>query len=699
MSRIITSLLFCFLLAVPSIGQTAEDLFQQAIRVERLSGNTEAAIALYQQIVDDHSSNRSATARALLQIGKAYEILGRDEAQEAYGVILRDYSDIEDVVEEAAARIAAVDNPAAVSTTNAPGSKSVLVLESGRREAPDPLYGAAMSPDGRYVVRGKRGSDFLHIDDLFTGRKDSITVAKDCTWQYTSRFSPDGKTIAFTCYQENDTSLGLYDTGNRTYRTMFSLKEYFDHPEDWRTEMEVHDWSQDGSAVLVSAETFKLRTDIPGIHHMVLVPLNGARPTVIDPEYGEYEFWETEACLLRNGRFMFGHYGFKTWDIHRIDTKTGERMNVLSSDGTHYQLFDCLKESNTLIFSREVLEPSVTSLYAASVSNTGGLGTPRLLTGLPNGGRAVPGARDGNIYFGEGGILSANNFVGHANLSADLSGISTLTPIGKQRWTASVRWSPDGDWIMNNSLGRVSVTNTDDNKTYEWRMSERTGKVMWSPDGTSLMSSFPFRRENGPYFGTTVFDIKSGEVTQRVDSLGGIGWLPGGQGFYFAHEGEKETCIRTYEWTGAMSGDLACMRLPVSTYPYWWAVAPNGTDFAAWTRTSDDGDLGLSLLNIRSGVSSGPTTVAKSARYSRINWSQDSNELRFSSRDFSSTWIYDVESQEWTSVDLGDLLPVDLTAASISPDGKKVVLAGRATVLNSVELRVLHNPPGLLVQE
>ncbi|MFT5142565.1 MAG: tetratricopeptide (TPR) repeat protein [Rhodothermales bacterium] len=78
------------LLSPDALAQTGEDLLQQAVRTERLSGNLDAAIALYEQIVEQYAGDRDLSSQALLQLARAYESLGRTEARKAYGPLLND---------------------------------------------------------------------------------------------------------------------------------------------------------------------------------------------------------------------------------------------------------------------------------------------------------------------------------------------------------------------------------------------------------------------------------------------------------------------------------------------------------------------------------------------------------------------------------------------------------------------------------
>src|SRR3970040_2301492 len=61
-------------------AQSGADLFQQAIRKERVDGDLKAAIALYQRVLREHGTDRALSAKTLVQLGQAYEKLGNADA-------------------------------------------------------------------------------------------------------------------------------------------------------------------------------------------------------------------------------------------------------------------------------------------------------------------------------------------------------------------------------------------------------------------------------------------------------------------------------------------------------------------------------------------------------------------------------------------------------------------------------------------
>src|SRR5512136_85228 len=83
--------------------QSLADLFHQAVHLEEVKGNLQAAIPLYQRVARE-SNDRSLAAKAQLHIGLCYEKLGQEkvkQAQEAFQKVLDTYPGETDVVKVA----------------------------------------------------------------------------------------------------------------------------------------------------------------------------------------------------------------------------------------------------------------------------------------------------------------------------------------------------------------------------------------------------------------------------------------------------------------------------------------------------------------------------------------------------------------------------------------------------------------------
>ena len=162
MKRLILIISVLLLGTQPLFAQSGYDLFQQALLKERAEGNLEAALALYERIVEEHASDRALVAKALLQMGQDYERLGRaEEAQRVFATVAREYADQAEVARLARAR-----------TTVSP--HQVKEEDSGlatRRVLPD-LQGSpfvSSSPDGARLAYPNWDTGDLTVKELESG--------------------------------------------------------------------------------------------------------------------------------------------------------------------------------------------------------------------------------------------------------------------------------------------------------------------------------------------------------------------------------------------------------------------------------------------------------------------------------------------------------------------------------------------------
>jgi Tol biopolymer transport system component len=203
----LTLILSLLLMPTGIPGQTqAEDLFQQALRMERVTGDLEGAISIYQQVVD--MGDRPLGARALIRIAENYELLGRQGAQDAYARIIEDFGDQAEQVELARERLAALAQPRPALGA---GSIQIRRLMGGRY--PDEVdMEMAPTPDGRSMVRIDWESANLHLWDLSTRESKAIT-AYDPELGYPGFgiVSPDGRWLAYPFYRvgEQEGAFGI----------------------------------------------------------------------------------------------------------------------------------------------------------------------------------------------------------------------------------------------------------------------------------------------------------------------------------------------------------------------------------------------------------------------------------------------------------------------------------------------------------
>ena len=182
-------LLLTLLISSQILAQNGNDLFQQALARQTATGDMPGAIQIYERILRDFSTDRPLVAKALVQLGKAYESLGEAKSRDYFEQVVSKYADQADMVAEANARLKAitkVDTPVEVAT---PNTRAPLNF--------------AISPDGRSIVfpAPAAGRPTLWLHNLETGKAAPIAgaelVVNTGNIGPLPFWSPDSKSIAF----------------------------------------------------------------------------------------------------------------------------------------------------------------------------------------------------------------------------------------------------------------------------------------------------------------------------------------------------------------------------------------------------------------------------------------------------------------------------------------------------------------------
>jgi Tol biopolymer transport system component len=137
-------------------GQTGEERFKAGQHAERTSG-IDAAIQIYLTIPRDFSGDRPLMAKTLLQLGKNYELLGKDaDAQTHYERVVKDYADQTLPATEAKAKIKARTNPGIFIAQMDPRTGTIRGPITAVTETPDIEALPTFSPDGKSIAFRRR---------------------------------------------------------------------------------------------------------------------------------------------------------------------------------------------------------------------------------------------------------------------------------------------------------------------------------------------------------------------------------------------------------------------------------------------------------------------------------------------------------------------------------------------------------------
>jgi Tol biopolymer transport system component len=196
-------LAICASIAIPLRAQSGNELFQQALAKERADGKLGEAIALYQRIVKENAGNRSLAAKALVQLGRAYERLGQTEARSAYERVLREYADQGDAAREARDRMRILAGGGVLQQGASREASARKLFESSV------LSSAAVTADGRSIVFVDSTGN-LAVMAIATRSVRSLTrsTADD---EYADYFAvaPDGQRVAYAWWNGPSTQWEL----------------------------------------------------------------------------------------------------------------------------------------------------------------------------------------------------------------------------------------------------------------------------------------------------------------------------------------------------------------------------------------------------------------------------------------------------------------------------------------------------------
>jgi Tol biopolymer transport system component len=162
-----TGMLLLLTVAVNAAVQNGNDLYQQGLARET-AGDIKGAMQLFERIVRDFSSNRTLTAKALVQLGRWSDLLGQDQARKHYERVIREFADQKEAAAEARARL---DVLAKVAGPGASPSRR-LVADSRT------INGMAEWPtrDGKHWLRYNEEQRAFELSEISTGTVRRLTT-------------------------------------------------------------------------------------------------------------------------------------------------------------------------------------------------------------------------------------------------------------------------------------------------------------------------------------------------------------------------------------------------------------------------------------------------------------------------------------------------------------------------------------------
>jgi Tol biopolymer transport system component len=468
-------------------AQDSEVQYQRAVQLETIEGNLNAAIDLYQQVINNNGHNRALAAKALLRLGGCYEKQGNEEARKTYEQLLKDFADQSESAAEARTRLAALRQPA--KPGSGPSTRRIWA------ESKTDFFGQ-VSPDGRYLSFVDWDTGDLAVRDLQKGvnrrltNKGSWEANSDDEAEY-SIWSPDSRQIAYQWSTLHGYELRLISLDNPTPRMLFRCE---DSQVGW---IDPYDWSPDGKQILAALNTNGAD------QQMVLI-------SVADGTIHLLKKFSQSMSLARAIISPDGHY--VVYDYPQNESSLAHDILLLPTDGgSETPLIEYPSDDVALGWSPD----GKWVLFASDRRGSVDIWAIRIEEGKPKGapimvkaavGRMHPLGltRSGSFYFGVGG---GSNDIYVAKLDPTTGNIlarSTKLVKHYEGLNHYPQYSPDGKYLAYISTETMSLGETGWGATLYIRLLE-TGEERefhreitrlgvrgvsyprWSPDGRSIL--------------------------------------------------------------------------------------------------------------------------------------------------------------------------------------------------------------------
>lgn len=690
------ALVVALLILVPAgtRAQGGYDLFQKALAAERAEGKLNDAIALYQRIVREFSTDRALVAKALVQMGHCYEKQGKAEARKAYERVVREFADQPEAA-EARARLAALTEPSRA----VPASAVVA-----RRITDDPTVDqlGTPSPDGRFLSTTDWGTGDLAVIDTATGQKRRVT--NKGSWNDSqefalfSAFSPDGKRIAYAWFNKAQKfELRVIDAEGTSPRVLyFNEKDFLAWPTAW---------TPDGNSVLAPIA----RQD--GSYQIALISAADGTVRVLKTSPQSPGGGIFEASISPDGRYVVYDYPSRQdapeHDIFLVPVEGGREVPLVRHAAD--DLFPVwAPDGQSVVFISD--RTGTLGLWRIRVANGKPQGPEELLK--QDAGRVMPigFSSKGSFYYSlEAGLIDVYT----ATLDLAAGKITASSEPISQRFIGArnmPHWSPDGKYLVSVSargalpaaMGShtLSIFSSETGRERDLALNlQNVRRPRWSPDAREiLIHAFDTQGRQGLFR----VDARTGETSTVFLNQPGITsnwgtWARDGKSVFFVRSDNTKptaTLIQRDLQTGEEK-ELFHTSQPISLNTF--ELSPDGQQAVLhlFDRTTSTGTL--KLLPVAGGEPrdlyqvQGPSRIMGSTQ---PVWTPDGKDILFlrlvqpSPNPRQSAFeIWRVSVETGKAEKLGPPME-NISNITLHPDGKRLAFqAGQS----KIEIWVMEN--------
>jgi Tol biopolymer transport system component len=633
-------------------AQSGNDLFQKALAKERAEGQLDAAIQLYEQVVREFAADRPLAARALLQIGRCYERLGKDGAQKAYDRLVRDYGDQRPAADEARDRLAVIGR---ASTQTTPSMRLVWT-------GPGVDTQGSPSPDGRYlsyVDFGENPNGDLAIRDVASGQSRRLTQGDSPTpgveFAQGSVFSPDGRRIAYGWFKGDLVELRVTGTDRPRPRVLYRNAE--------AGYLEPAAWTPDGKFIVTVFETPAGAVQIGLVSaadgtRRVLKTLEWKWPggLTVSPDGRFIAYAVSPEGSLNRDIYVLAVNGSREWPL--VEHPSDDTAPLWTPDGSG------------VVFASD--RSGSLDAWLVPVGESGPRGPAQIVKRNLGRGSPIGLTRDGALYY----AVTANSTDIYLGTFDAGSGRASPGPSISERVVGASYgpdWSPDGtrvSYFSKRGVGgpgssTIVVRSVADGTEHELvpRL-QYFHRPRWAADGKALVAQG--RGLRGPH-GLYAIDARTGEIELLVkNELATFqAWSPDGRTLYYSsREGIFGLDVASRAHREIYRGDTGEKM-----------VSPDGRLLAVQTLEAADGSATAIRLVPLTG---GPARTLLSLRspekvtfFGGLTWTPDGRHVLFVKQSGQNRELWRVDATSGLSEPTGLSLP-GLSYVRLHPDGRRL---------------------------
>ena len=670
----ITVVVFAALAVTATVqAESVSMLLEKGIYTEETVGDLDAAIKIYEQIVDEAQASRSYVAQAHYRLGMCYLKKGKnEEATAAFQRLIDQFPKQTELVAQARARLSALGQP---------GPEAVL------RQITDSFgswTSGTLSRNGKYICDVDWETGDLVVYELASGKtrpltkKGSWDASNDYAWF--SAISPDSKQVAYGWRNEElgICELHLIGMDGSEHRVLLSNKEI-----SWLQPVQ---WSPDGKHILARFTTREANNLI------VWVSVADGSVKVLK-EVGKWwpgdwerrERWGVTACHSPDGRYIA--YDLpqegdrKTWDIFLFDIHENREIPFVKHPADD-RLFGWSPDGKCILFGSDRAQSWDAWMVRVSDGIPQGLDEP-VMHGMA---RIHPKgfAPDGSFY-GTMGYYVREVYIATLDFeTGKLLDRPKAMPL-KAYKKAGGEWSHDGQYLAFNAYMRedepvilcLYSVQTREVRKISPKNLVRFGHLRWSPDDRYIFARG--QEKKGDPYGVYKIDVETGEAAELVKGATGISprvvdCSPDGKRIFYTVSREadtKATRIVVKDLESRSENELYSD--PHLNYR-WLAISPDGKWLAFSTYDLETRTAALNIIPSDGGERRRVVSLreSKTSTIRGIDWMPDARDLLFLREDDPGVSLWKVSLEGGSPQKLWHPKKLVMMYPRVHPDGRRI---------------------------